>query len=285
MDAPTPLVSYIILFQFLQICYGSNILFIVPTPAFSHQSYFRPIIMNLLSRGHNITYMTSFPINKSNLTNLNEVDLSSVSKHTFIKSDPIIYETFENNPINYMRSMLPSSIEFGTKTLELPQVKEYITNRHKYRFDLVVLETVLISFAGFSGVYECPIVGVTSLANNMYIDYYLRNQAPLTGGTTNNIPYLHPMSFYERVHNFWYAVPFMWEFYLRVAYFDQDRFAKYFGNNFTLFDIIDRINIVMRNDHPILVRPNPNLPGVIKIGGMNNIAAKEMPEVGHKCNL
>lgn len=55
--------------------YGSDILVIISTPSFSHQAPLRPIWKELALRGHNVTLITTDPMNNSSLA-IKEIDIS-----------------------------------------------------------------------------------------------------------------------------------------------------------------------------------------------------------------
>lgn len=57
-------------------CESANILGVVLHTSYSHQIPFRPIWRELAARGHNVTVLTTDPMNE-NLANLREIDLSS----------------------------------------------------------------------------------------------------------------------------------------------------------------------------------------------------------------
>lgn len=276
------MVSCVIFLVLLSFSYGSNILFIIPTQSISHQIFYRPLIYQLLAKGHKVTYITTHPFNDTSLVNLSEVDISSSHKHTFQTKSSLL-QVSEGVQMQFIRDIVPHTIAYGDLVLKNEKVREYIVNKHKYKFDLVVYEALEYLLAGFGNIYNCPIVGVISLANMPYIDFLTRNVRPLMGGTANEVPYTHPMSLYERWMNFWVVTFGEYEHDLRRWYYGAEVYRHHFGGNKTLNEVLDRNNIFLINQHPILVQPKPNLPGIIGIGGMNNLPVQNLPEVRIQC--
>jgi len=58
-----------------QYCDGARILGIVPTPSYSHQVLYWPLWKELSLKGHQLTVLTTDPMNDPSLKNLTEIDL------------------------------------------------------------------------------------------------------------------------------------------------------------------------------------------------------------------
>lgn len=54
---------------------SARVLSVIPIPSYSHQVVFQPLWRELSLRGHQVTTLTTHPINDPSLINLTEIDL------------------------------------------------------------------------------------------------------------------------------------------------------------------------------------------------------------------
>lgn len=67
---------YLVFLTLISNSFGADILAIIPSASFSHQTPFRPLWRALAKRGHNITLVTADPMRDPTLKNLKEIDMS-----------------------------------------------------------------------------------------------------------------------------------------------------------------------------------------------------------------
>lgn len=61
---------------------GGRILFHMPTPCYSHNAVYIPVIREMARRGHHVVSITTHPIPPSeDLTNITQIDVSFVKKY------------------------------------------------------------------------------------------------------------------------------------------------------------------------------------------------------------
>lgn len=65
----------VIFLLYVSVSFGADILAIIPTASFAHQVPFRPLWRELAKRGHNITLVTSDPMNDPSLKGVKEIDI------------------------------------------------------------------------------------------------------------------------------------------------------------------------------------------------------------------
>ncbi|KAF5306116.1 hypothetical protein FQA39_LY09094 [Lamprigera yunnana] len=94
------------------------------TPTSSHQIAFRSIWMELLLRGHQITLITTDPINDPKLINLTEIDLS----YSYKIWNKQVKEVTQSNIINSLLLMADVIGEIADYQLSHPLIQELIRN-------------------------------------------------------------------------------------------------------------------------------------------------------------
>lgn len=253
----------------------------MPSP--SHQLFYRPIVLKLLSQGHHVTYVTLNPINNPSLLNLTEIDISHMYQRPFLKTKIQNLIVNEREQSDLLLQFNEEGIKYHERLI--PSLNDLIHNREEHKFDLVVFEWTKLFYSIFGELYNCPMVAITSTMHSCEIDYLTRNAMPLSGGTVADVPYTHRMSFWERLENWWFISFFIRKYHARNVELDKQLYQKFVGEPVPdLSRIYGRVNIFLVNSHPIYVQPKPNLPGIVQIGGMHNVATKPLPNVSSNFN-
>ncbi|KAK4872327.1 hypothetical protein RN001_014356 [Aquatica leii] len=242
----------------------ARILGIIPTPSYSHQVIFQPLWKELSLRGHQVTVVTTNPINDSTLTNLTEIDISFSYK---ILQDNLL--EMINNSENILKTIDMSVKLLGNifdKQLKHPQVKELI-NDPNVQFDLVIFEVTSIIPIAFSMKFNCPFIGVLSTdgpnifykklgqpAHSVLYPDFLMNQ---TGDLTLTKRIIAVVS------------QFMLELFVYWGYmpFQQSLVNKHFGQNYNVIEMVTNVSLVFVNSDPILHVVRPTTPIIVPIGG------------------
>lgn len=136
------LIQLIILISVLKFSSTARILASIFIPSFSHHLPFRPIWKELANRGHEITVITTDPMNDPNLKNIREIDLSGSyaileNKNTsgvFAKERANTYRYYRE-ALNYLNS-IDETIDWQ---FSQPDIKDLIKNG-KDHFDILIVE-------------------------------------------------------------------------------------------------------------------------------------------------
>ena len=154
---------YRFLFMSIFICaikltQGAKILVILPIPFGEHQTVYQPLIENLHKDKHDITIMTTNPINED-FENVTEIDLSFVYNLNILRElENVDLEGSEGlkTVFNVMRKIYEAE-------LKSPSVAELLNNKQEY-FDLV-----LVDWSGSSSLmnifahhFNAPLVAITN---------------------------------------------------------------------------------------------------------------------------
>ncbi|KAK5638260.1 hypothetical protein RI129_012555 [Pyrocoelia pectoralis] len=257
----------LVLFVFCIAIFGSDtarILGIIPTTSYSHQVVFQPLWRELSLRGHQVTTLTTDPINDSELTNLTEIDLHfSYDAWTSILS--ALLESTQTNFINLIGTITFIKQEISRLQLKHLEVQRLI--RSDASFDLVIVEYHTPSMFAFAERFNCPHIGVLSLDAPS-------NILKLIGHP--NHPVLYPdwlLSFtghstlLERLKSV--TVSMFTEIYYHYLYSIQQKHVEtFFGSNYSsLKELAKNASLFFINTDPVFHKVKPFLPNVIQIGG------------------
>ncbi|KAF2900031.1 hypothetical protein ILUMI_06156 [Ignelater luminosus] len=251
---------------FSEHAFGARILGYIPTVSYSHQVAFHPLWRELSLRGHQVTVLTTDPINDPSLINLTEIDLhfsyeiwkklnfNELSKQsTFVLFDKsnfmdIIEEAFD-------------------KQLSSPQVHALIKNETEH-FDLLMVEGFLDSAFAFSARFKCPMIHIFSLDAAVYNYLNVGNPSHPVLNPDFMLPFSGQLSFFERlVSTVLTSIAYL--FYQYVVVSKQQLIAKKnFGEGLPPVDEIARnVSLLFVNTDPIFHPIRPLLPNIIPIGG------------------
>lgn len=136
--------------------HGAKILAVFPLPLISHQKSLLSITKALSLRGHNVTVITTDPLNDETLANHTEIDISQLyqllKKNEFFKI--LSTDNFFLKTVILFRKMTLFNSEF---ILETEAVKNLI--RSEDRYDLVLVEALDPIFFAFGWKFKAPVVG------------------------------------------------------------------------------------------------------------------------------
>ncbi|XP_066260200.1 UDP-glucosyltransferase 2-like [Euwallacea similis] len=256
---------------------------VVPTPSFSHQAAFRPLWRSLSGRGHNVTLITTNPMNELQLSNLKEVDISYFYK-TIQKFEVIDVAIDDSSSILTIFSSILNFILSTTKAfLESSDGQNLIHNKDN-QFDVVIAETVSPSLTFFGWRYQAPLIGICSLDCGMQLHDGMGNPVHPILNPDPNLAFVnadHPL-FYERLTSFGYSL-----FYRAMMYFKFFKtyhalLEQYFDEKVpSLEEIHSNISMLFISTSPVFHTLRPLTPNTITIGnGIHLVGAKR--KVLHK---
>ncbi|KAK5638199.1 hypothetical protein RI129_012494 [Pyrocoelia pectoralis] len=259
-----------VLFHLLLVIFGINgarILGYIPTPCYSHQIVFQPLWRELSLRGHQVTTITSHPINDPSLTNLTEINVSdSLQTDSTLNIVDLVTETSERSVLSGFRLFFEQMIGVIDAELNHHAVKDLI-NRGDVRFDLVIGEYFFASPFAFAKRFNCPSIGVLPVDgwNGLY---------RMVGSPSH--PTLYPdyvtspsdqLSLLDRVETLINSV--LAHYYL-VDYpqrKEEEVIEKHFGKRYpSPQELLKNISLFFVNSDPIFHPIRPLVPTVIQIG-------------------
>lgn len=254
----------------------ARILGIFNIPSISHQVVYQPIWKELSLRGHEVIVISPDPLNDPTLTNLTEIDMSSlygiIQEMSPDMSNGMDHWTFLENSHEW-------SNRITTRIFSHPEVQALLKNDTK-GFDLVMIETIFYSSAMFAAKYKCPLIGVSSL------------DVPITVHETVGNP-IHPVLYpdfltvYREEKTLFQkldlVIYYFWQNYLSGIRrsFTNEETRKYIGEGLPDIDeVVRNMSMLFLNTNPILHRPRPYGPNVVELGGRMHLKPrKPLPKV------
>lgn len=156
----TTMITISVLFCILTIHFfgldAAKILGVSWVPSRSHHEFFRPIWKELSLRGHEVTTITSIPITDENLTNLTEIDVSSIVE-ALKQIDVLRHYSRDNwiwDLVFFVKNVFDSFIE---EMLSNHDVSALIHSNAQ--FDVIVVEAQHAAVYAFGERFQAPVVG------------------------------------------------------------------------------------------------------------------------------
>nr|CAI5845674.1 unnamed protein product [Callosobruchus analis] len=259
---------------------AANILAVVPSPAFSHQSTFWPIWRELSLSGHHVTLLTTDPMANRSLTNLTEYNFHEVYKY---KEELVSLMDTASLPvlIHAMRKLVGNIL---TTFFESDVVQNLVKNNNSTKkYDLVVIEDLFPEFIIFGEVYRCPTILIHStdsppsihraMGNSIHPVVYSEKYYACQG--TLNVTFL------ERFGSTLYYAFFnlVREFYITPM--RNTLLKKYIGPNApTIDELLARVDLLLLNINPVLHGAKLLGPNTITFaGGVHMREPQPLPKV------
>ncbi|CAH1993766.1 unnamed protein product [Acanthoscelides obtectus] len=179
----------------------ARILGIFRVPFLSHQVVYQPIWKELSLKGHQITIVTTHPLNEPELTNLTEIDVSeAVSAALKTTSIPEIMS--KDVPLHSkIHKLFQTHYKIAEAVLSHPRFIE-IYNTTNVSYDLVLAEgtTSPILYA-VAAKFKVPLVGINSFGawTGLLSAMGTPHSTSLYSETWST--FRHPMTFSERLRN------------------------------------------------------------------------------------
>jgi glucuronosyltransferase len=240
----------------------ANILIACPSPSMSHQIGCRIIVKELILRHHNVTFITTDPIDLKH-SNLSQIDVGFSYQIMEQFTDEFCSNIENYNAFQIARKFAEIFGEMVKQQFEYSPIRELIVNNSSQKFDLVISEEY--NYFPLATVYKAPLIHFKSM--EAPADIYAKFGSP-----TN--PIMHPLLSYG------YTIPlgFSKRFEAVVNYrwilmFKDkvvvDSLNKYYpGIGITKANYLDNLQLVMINAHPALF-PRPLTPQIVQLGFMH----------------
>lgn len=256
----------------------ARILGIMSVPSYSHQIVYRPLWRELSLRGHQVTVITTDPVNDPSLTNLTEIDLHFSYKTWDEKFDMVKISKLNTfDLLNYVIGMTPSIL---AEQLKHPAVQDLIRSDTEH-FDVALIEPLFPGVMVFSEKFNCPLIQILPLDALVYTHHSIGNPAHPVLNPEIILGFPKTLSFFQRLASTFTSLLMEYYYYPRILKGHQELVNKYFGNKYpTLEEIHSRTSMMFINTNTIFHRLRPLLPNVIPIGGGAHFTTpKPLPQV------
>ncbi|KAK4872737.1 hypothetical protein RN001_014766 [Aquatica leii] len=254
---------------------ASRILGIVPTPSYSHQMVFQPIWKELSLRGHQVTTITTNPINDSTLVNLTEIDLGCLYKTEINHIEKII----NLNLFGFMFAILDAYDEMAHNFLSHRLVQNVIRNDSE-KFDVVMVEFGLLSMFAFAKRFNAPLILLTSIDAPSHVRSLMGNPTHPILYPEMILPFENNLSLGNRLLIVTFTIFLTIIKTIVIVPSQQLLVNKYFGSHYpSISDLQQNISLALINSDPIFHRVKPLVPTIIQIGGgFHRTVPKPLPK-------
>ncbi|KAJ8733174.1 hypothetical protein PYW08_001472 [Mythimna loreyi] len=260
---------------------AARILAYIPSPAISHQSVYRPLTEALVSRGHDVTVVTTDPIFPKGGTppNLTEIDVHDLSYE--IWRAEVVKNTRgaqDDDNIGPMTAIIQSMLKVYDKQLANEELRALITDKRK-QFDLILVEAYFIPALAFSHIFKAPVIQAASFGA-VYPNY------ESVGAPAH--PLLYPDNSRRKLNNLttWEKVRELYYTY-KLHKMIQENWdttgnriiKKHFGPDTPpISELMNNIDMLFLNIHPMFETIRPVPPSVIYMSGIHQKPTKELPK-------
>ncbi|CAK1550223.1 unnamed protein product [Leptosia nina] len=262
-----------VFFALLAVCESARIFAIYPVPCFSHQLAFRPLTMDLINRGHQVTVVTPFPIfpDGGAPANLTEISIQKLVQDMTKKA---LVEDMKDAKDLLTQQKIAFDVGREIFDVLFHELRDFLSSGQK--FDLILAEACARMGVLFSHIFKAPVVQISSFGGTF--DAFSIVGAPIH-------PLLYPIANRERFKNLTWLDKIM-ETYrhyrLIKLYYDGEESEnevarKHLGDVPTLTELADNVEIIFLNVHPIWDSNRPVPPNLIYLGGLHLQKEKALP--------
>ncbi|XP_050356426.1 UDP-glycosyltransferase UGT5-like [Nymphalis io] len=253
----------------------AKILGVFPTPSISHQVVFRPLMLELARRGHELTVITTDPAYPKGQApqNLTEIDLHDISyNHWKIFTE----RENEEDPIEFFRFANIFLFELFLKQLKSTEIQKLLHDNRK--FDLLFIESCIRPAFSFSYIYDVPVIEISSFSGVL-------SAYEMIGAASH--PLIYPNAMHRRIYNLtlWEKVTELYIHYSNENVYKnhektENKILKsILGADMPdLHDLKQKVRMLFLNVHPIWDFNRPVPPNVLYLGGLHQNPQLELPE-------
>nr|QIK00360.1 UDP-glycosyltransferase [Xylotrechus quadripes] len=242
---------------------SASILFINPSPSYSHQIAFNHLLKELSLRGHKVTTITSFPINNSSLTNLTEISLFD-TRDRIMKLINIAGVVHSDDIFSVNDFLWEASVIVVKEALSQKPVQDLLSSPQT--FDLVIVKYYYPNFLALGRKYNCPTITVSSYFLDDYFYYISGNPVNPVAHPNMMIPAVERLTFQERLMSVLHTI-YRWYGIRRIYLPDfQSIMEEHFNMSVPIDDLIDDVDLTFVSVHPVLQEIRALGPNTITIG-------------------
>ncbi|XP_044731269.1 UDP-glycosyltransferase UGT4-like [Chrysoperla carnea] len=261
-----------ILLTISKVVNSANILFLSPTPSYSHSVVYFPIIRELSLRGHKVVSIIPDLIEDPKLINLTEIDIHDeaykVAEQVMVGLDGLLND-WSFDPYEWYHDF---SYKIIDGYFQFPEVQELIQHPEKYHFDLVITEWITYqSVIAFADLFKCPLIGISSYTIFLHGHDAIGNPTHPIYQPNAWDQFRDPSSLLDRVLSVYTTIKarlYYNHFVLpKQNYLVQKNFGKLV--NRSIEEMEHDVSLVLTNTNPILHGAYPKVANLIEFGGIH----------------
>ncbi|KAH8331593.1 hypothetical protein KR074_007669, partial [Drosophila pseudoananassae] len=274
--------------QQLDLGEGSRILAAFFFPGKSHFMMTNAIIRELVKRGHEVTFITPFSLEKENLgPNYKEIVIGQYNFWPEIKeltNTNTILEMTDVNRLTFLRMVYVMGTHSTDFAFDQPGVQAVINAKDKAgKYDLLLVEQFYNEGALILGhLYQIPVITVSTFGYANYLSQLFGIVSPWSYVPHLYMPYTDRMSLWDRVGNVFMSATE--DLMRRYSYYPehdailQKHFSHLLDRVPTINELERNISAILLNQYVPLASPRPIAYNMIPVGGLHIKPSKALPE-------
>ncbi|KAJ8709298.1 hypothetical protein PYW07_009124 [Mythimna separata] len=255
-----------------------KVLVVFPYPVKSLSILGTGAVRHLLNAGHEVTYITVFPLKNMPTKTFRQIDISTnlelLKKDESMTMGFVLEHKLEKNDALQIQNF---ALEGAKATFQHESVKKLLQDPNE-RFDAVITDLIESEvFAGLAVLYDCPMIWLYSMGAHWQVLRMIDRGTNPAYDPDYLSPAMTPLSFLERVDELWARVK--WQFLKTFITQPEERkiYEQTIGplvakRGRTLPDyeeVIFNASLIFGNEHDA-VRDRPSTPQNFKyIGGFH----------------
>lgn len=262
----------------------ARILGIAAFPSYSHQVAYRPLWKELSLKGHDVTLITTDPMNDSSLINLKQIN---IHKETYpvLRSSKLI-QSLQMQSIYHQLFPFASFKIYADLIYELTKVIMEQTEVVKLleddtTFDLVITEPVVFIGFSFADKYKSKLIFITSMEAFTSVHRVMGNHVHPIAYSETTLPFT-AKTYWNKIV---ITIHYFFHYIFRPVHLAENTklLRTYFGETMSpLNKIADNASMLFINVNPIFGRVRPITPSTIYYGGGSHLEPeKPLPGVSH----
>ncbi|KAF5282234.1 hypothetical protein FQR65_LT14402 [Abscondita terminalis] len=269
--------SLVFYFLLVSVCYqGAKILGIFHGPSFSHQQLGSKLLIELASRGHEVTNIVPkqyAPKEKIKNYKVIEVDFNIFPGD----STPNTFDLVNTGVLSKLIFMEVFGVFLSDAVLNNTSIDNLLKSDEK--FDLVIMEQfVNEAFRGFCYHYKAHCVVVSTMAASRWTNPQMGNPHFPSYMPEMILTYPTVMNFCQRLINSYVYAFSSLVFYLYGLPQQNKVLHKYFPDAPHINELYYNTSLMLLNSHESIHAAEPSVPNMIKIGGYHINPPKKLPK-------
>jgi glucuronosyltransferase len=246
---------------------AAKILGVFPYPSKSHTILGQALFTELASRGHDVTFLTPYPLKKAPAKNYNEIVITSPEVFKVFEDEiDASFEDVNLNMIALFKFWFDNVAIMQEAVMSDKAVQKFLNSKEK--FDVCVIEFLFNeSLLGFGSHFDCKIIAMSTIGQTKYINDMLHSPMPLSVTPHPFLSYTDRMTFSQRMENIISTaiedVGYqLYHYRLQGAIYD-----KYFKPDKPSFRhmLKHSVSLVLLNTHFSLNYPQAYLPNMVSL--------------------
>ncbi|XP_063832427.1 UDP-glucosyltransferase 2-like [Ostrinia nubilalis] len=189
-----------------------KILVVFPFPIRSLNNLGEGYVRHLLKAGHEVTFITAFPLKNEKNEKLRQIDISS-NQQLMVSGDSTfsIKSVMDGQiPINDVKMMQEFGLYSSIKMFEHENVKKFLEDTSQ-QFDAVIVDLYETEiYSGLSALYNCPMIWSYSMGAHWLVLRLIdepTNPAYSADYLSSNVL---PFTFKQRLEELWAQILWTW---------------------------------------------------------------------------